>query len=224
MGLFDIDFNKMGNALLPPDKRMPFQKAWVKVILSPLQWLRDTLFGDYKTGATYPPYSALTVYAKYERVIFRYSVYESLAEMNGGNDPLDTNYWMLTQENFIGVDERIKYNGHALELTNALNKYFGTTFRQPPNVSDIYLHANSRPLSVFIVGGSNANSSVVYRNRSAEFIINDYTFAGFVNLTINVPLAVYNALDTDPANREQIIRNFADRYIAAGIKYEVNTY
>lgn len=224
MGLFDIDFSKMGNALLPPDKRMPLQKAWVKAILSPLQWVRDTLFGDYKNGATYPPYSALSNYMKYERVIFRYSVYESLVDNNAGNDPLDVNNWMLTQENFIGIEERIRYNGHVIELTNALNRYFGTTFRQPPNLSDIYLEANAKPLAVFIVGGTEGNSSVIYRNRSSEFIINSYTFAGFVNLSINVPVAVYNALDTDPNNREQIIRNFADRYIAAGITYQVNTY
>src|SRR4051794_37031772 len=114
MGLFNIDFKKFGEALLPPDKRQPAQRAWVAAILAPLQWLRDRIFSDYKERASYPPSDALATYGKYMRVIFRYSVYESLTDANAGNDPLDTNNWMLVQENFIGVDERVKYNGNVL--------------------------------------------------------------------------------------------------------------
>jgi hypothetical protein len=224
MGVFDVNFTKMGEQLLPPDKRMPMQKAWVKTMLLPIQWLRDIFLGTYRLGATYNPYLTSTTYSKGERVIYRYSVYESLVNGNLNQDPLNTNYWMLIQSNFIGVDERIKYNGHVLVLTYALNKYFGTTFRQPPNISDIYLEAHTKPKDVFVVGGTEANSSVVYANRSTEFVINSYTFAAFKNLTIWVPVAVFNALDTDPDNREQIIRNFADQYIVAGIVYEVKTY
>lgn len=224
MSIYNIDFKKLTSRLLPPDKRGAFMRNWVYALAVPLQWLRDLVLGDYKSGATYAPYSDANTYSKYERVIYRYSVYESLVNNNLANDPLNVSYWQLVQENFVGVDERIKYNGNALELTNALNKYFGTVFRQPPNTSDIFLTAHFRPQSVFVVGGSASNSSVVYRNRSSEFVINSYTFAGFVNLTINVPVAVFEALDDDPTNREPIIRNFADRYIVAGIIYEVTTY
>jgi hypothetical protein len=131
---------------------------------------------------------------------------------------------MKVQDNFIGVDERVKYNGHVILLEYALNKYFGTTFRQPPNVSDIYLETFTKPKAVFVVGGGESNSSVTYFNRSSEFVINGYSFAAFHNMAIWVPLAVFNALDTDPDNREPIIRNYADQYIVAGITYEVKTY
>lgn len=224
MGIFDINYSKVGEQLLPPDKRMPAQKAWITVLLTPIQWVRDLFLGTYRQGATYSPYVNTTSYNKYDRMIYRYSVYENLVNGNLGNDPLDTNFWMLVQSNFIGVDERILYNGFALTLTYALNKYFGTTFRQPPNISDIYLEANAKPKAVFVVGGSENNSSTVFTKRSTEVVINGYSFSAFTNLKIWVPLAVFNALDTDPANREPIIRNFADQYIVAGVTYEVKTY
>jgi hypothetical protein len=224
MGIFDVNYLKMGEQLLPPDKRNPMQRSWISVLLTPTQWVRDVILGTYRQGATYSPYVNSTTYAAGERVIFRYSVYESLVNGNLGNDPLNTSYWFLIQANFIGVDERLMYNGHILQLTYALNKYFGTTFRQPPNISDIFLQAHGKPKAVFVVGGDESNSSVSYRNRSSEFIINGYSFAAFTNLTIWVPLAVFNALDTDPTNREPIIRNFSDQYIVAGITYDVKTY
>lgn len=224
MGIFQVDYNKLGEQLLPPDKRLPLQKAWLNVILKPISWVHGWFLGSYMSGSYNAPYSSSATYVKGDRVIYRYSVYESIVDNNLGNDPLNTNYWYLVQSNFIGVNERVKYNGNVLMLTYALNKYFGTTFRQPNNVSDIYLEVHTKPKAVFVSGGDESNSSVSYLNRSPEFSINGYSFSAFQNLTIWVPQAVFDALDTDPNNREPIIRNYADQYIVAGITYEVKTY
>lgn len=224
MGLYDVNYATVGQQLLPPDKRGYPMSAWVKALLTPLQWLRDVRLGMYRDGSVDPPYLIGTTYAKGDRIVYRYAVYESTVSGNLGNDPLNTAYWTKIQDNFIGVLERLKYNGHVLNLTYALNKYFGTTFRQPNNVSDIFIDANIKPVSVFLVGDTEAQSSKVYTNTSTEFIVNAYTFTAYTNMTIWVPLAVYNALDTDPGNRERIIRNFADLYIVGGVTYTVDTY
>lgn len=224
MGLYDINYGTVGQQLLPPDKRGRYMSAWIRAILVPLQWLRDVRIGMYRDGSVDPPYLISTTYSKGNRVIYRYSVYESNVNGNLSNDPLNTTYWSKIQDSFIGILERLKYNGNVLVLTYALNKYFGTTFRQPNNVSDIYLVANARPVSVFLVGDTEAQSSSIYYNTSTEFVVNAYSFAGYTNMNIMIPLAVFNALDTDPANREKIVRNFADQYIIAGVTYTVITY
>jgi hypothetical protein len=224
MGLYDVDYTDVGQQLLPPDKRWPRMSAWVKAILIPVQYLRDLVLGVYRLGSTDLQYAGAVTYAKGDRVVFRYAVYESLVDGNTGNDPLNTTYWVKVVDNFIGVNERVLYNGHTLILTYALNKYFGTTFRQPNDVSDIYLVNNAKPVAPFVSGATEAESSVTYANTSSEFVINAYDFDGYENLTIMVPVAVFNALDPDPSNREKIIRNFADRYIVAGITYNVETY
>jgi hypothetical protein len=224
MGLYNVNYPNVGQQLLPPDKRGTAMSRWVAAILRPLQWLVDIKLNMWRDGSTAPPYLNSTTYAKGDLVVYRYSVYESTVNGNVGNDPLNITYWTKVQDNFIGTLERLKYNGHVLTLTYALNKYFGTVFRQPNNISDIYIVANTKPVAVFLVGDTEAQSSKVYLNTSSEFIVNSYAFASYTNMTIWVPLSVYNALDTDPTNRDRIVRNFADRYVVAGVTYNVDTY
>jgi hypothetical protein len=224
MSIYDINYTNVGNQLLPPDKRGTYMRSWVAALFKPLQYLRDLWLGDYRAGSTAAPFLISTTYNSGDRVLYKASVYESIVDGNLGHTPPNDAYWVRVQDNFIGVFERVLYNGNVLILTYALNKYFGTVFRQPPNVSDIYLQANAKPAKPFIVGWTEAQSSTVYANNSTEVVINAYTFSDYFNLTIWIPLAVYNALDTVAANREKIVRNFADRYIVAGIIYQVQTY
>lgn len=224
MSIFQVNYTNVGQQVLPPDKRGSNMMAWVAALLSPIQYLHNLRMGSYKFGDHSAPYLISTTYSKGTFVLYKYAIYESLVNGNIGNDPLNTTYWAKVLDNFIGVDERVLYNGNVLILTYALNKYFGTVFRQPNNVSDIFITVNSKPVPPFVVGDSENNSSKVYANTSSEFVINAYTFADYTNMTIWVPQAVYDALDTDPANREKIIRNFSDKYIIAGITYLVDTY
>lgn len=223
MSIFDVDFKKAVARLLPPDKRGIRMKAWLSALMSPIQWVRDLWFGDYRTGTTAQEYLPTTTYAKYDRVIYGFAVYESLTDTNNAI-PSNPVSWQLVQNNFIGLSERILYTGHTLVLTYALNKRFKTHFRQPPAVSDIWIDTHTKPLSVFVIGGSEANSSKIFSNTSSEFVIDAYSFSAYVNMTIWVPVAVYLALDPLPINCDKIIRAFADQYIVAGIIYSVSTY
>jgi len=222
--IYDIDFSKTSVQLLPPDKRFKKQVAWINVLMSPLQWLRNLWFGDYINGAVYSDWNNVSTYSKYDRVKYNKSIYESLVDDNTNNNPTDANYWFQVQVNFIGVSERVNYNGQKLVLEFALNKWFGTTFRQPPLVSDIYINNADVIPGVFVVGGVEAISSSVFRTGSSEVVIDGYTFAAQPNFNIYVPIAVYNALDTGMINNEKIFRNFADKYIPAGLIYSIITY
>lgn len=287
----------MGKQLLPPDKRKPNNISFITCLLSPLQWIRDLWFGSYRTGSTAPAWNSGTTYSKYAQVIYNKVVYESLQDGNTNNTPIiGSTYWTAIQQNFIGLSERIIYNGQTLVITYAMNKWFGTTFRQPNQknvvnyertsnvatikvlshgystgqivqvrdlsdnsfngvfkitgvttntftyanvgsdvattvaagiasiLSDIYILNNSLGILPFIVGGSEAISSVVYADHSSEFIIDGYSFANRINFTIYVPVAVYNALSAISGDRDKIFRAFVNEYIPAGLTYNIQTY
>lgn len=224
MSIYEINFKDLTRKTLPPDKRGPNFRSWVAALTFPLQWLRDLVLGDYRVGSSGQPWIITTEYQTGDRVTYNGSAYDSLIDNNLGNPPTDVIRWVLVQQNFIGVAERALYNGNLLIFTYAINKYFSTVFRQPPNISDIYIEAHPKPLSAFIIGETEPFSSVVFTTSSSEFIINEYNFNTYVNMTIYVPQVKYDSLDTDPLNREKIIRNFADKYIVAGINYSVQPY
>lgn len=222
MSIYDVDYNKQTTELLPPDKRFSKQIAWINTLFSPLKWLRDLIFTSYRTGSTAPVYAPGT-YSMYQQVIYRQSVYMSLID-NNSVSPNDATAWLKIQDNFLGAEQRVLYNGQVIVLEYALNQWFGTQFRQPPNTSDIFLTMHPRPAGVFVIGGDEINSSKVYTDKSSEYIINSYGFAQYYNMTINVPVAVWTALDTIPANRDKFVRSFADQYVISGIIYDIATY
>lgn len=208
--------------MLPPDKRGTKFVKWVYALVKPVFYNNYKLFTDYKVGDSYPNYAAGS-YSKFQRVIYGQLVYESLADSNTAL-PTDTDFWRVYQTSFIGVDERVMYNHIKLTLEWALNKRFGTTFRQPPLVSDIYITTNVIPNPPFLIGGIEENSSISYADGSEEFIINSYSFTGYYNYSINVPVAVWTALSSVSSARDTIIRNFVDLYNTAGITYNIITY
>lgn len=223
MSIYDVDYTQAGSELLPPDKRNPFMLAWVKCILIPLQWLADLWFGEYRTGSTAQEWLDTTTYQKYQRAKQNTIVYESLIDDNT-DAPTVTTSWQVVQANFIGLSERILYTGQILTLTYALNKRFVTVFRQPPNISDIFISNNVVPVFPFIFGATSENSSSFFAQSSTEFFINDYSFTGEFNFSINMPTDVYNALDPTPSNCDKIVRAFVDKYIPSGITYNIVLY
>lgn len=226
MSIFNIDFNQKAAELLPPDKRQSAFLAWVKSLFTPMIYNRTRIFNDYKLGVfgLYPVWAAGT-YDKGDRVIYLPDgrVYEALYD-GVTSAPTDTTLWLLYQMDFIGVDERLMYNGEKVVLEYALNKRFNTTFRQPNDVSDIYIGTNPSGIFPFIVGGVEDISSSVFLDYSEQFIIDDYTFGEVVNFAIYVPIATWTDLSTDVDARDKIIRGFVDLYNIVGTTYNIITY
>lgn len=223
MDLYDIDFSKFAVSMLPPDKRFTKTVAFIRALLSPIQWVRDLWLGEYRTGTTAFAWSNVATYQKYNRVLYNKIVYESLINTNTSN-PTITTSWMVVQSNFIGLSERILFTGQTLTLTYALNKWFGTVFRQPTGVSDIYISTNTVAAPIFRVGTTEAVSSSVSTVSSSEFVGISDAISAQINFTIFVPTAVYNALDSGMVNNNKIFRNFADKYIPAGLIYQITVY
>ncbi|QTE37483.1 hypothetical protein J3L18_31040 [Mucilaginibacter gossypii] len=222
--IYDINTDQQVIELLPPDKRYPQTVHWVQNLLkSTVQFLRDNLLDGYRNGSTAPLYAAGTYgYGSY--VQYQKGVYVSLI---GNNNDLPTvsASWYKVQDNFIGLNERLSYNGQKIVLEYALNRWFNTTFRQPgTGLSDIYLTTNPQPVSPFVVGYTPENSSVIYKDRSNEFVVNEYDFGVIPNLTINLQVDFYNSLANNDANRDGVVRSFADQYVTAGITYNIETY
>lgn len=136
MSIFDINYNNKVVELAPPDKRYAGFIGWLRALILPLQQLRDKILGDYRTGSNYSQWIAGT-YAIHTKVIFKEIIYESGENDNSDQPPSPK--WKVYLPSFIGVDERIKFNGQKIVLEYALNKYFFTSFRQPPLVSDIFI-------------------------------------------------------------------------------------
>lgn len=222
MSIYTFNAYKAGAELLPPNKRLNRWLHWVWSLLSPLQWLYEAVFVSYKTGSNEADYSAGT-YGKGDRVVYLYGVYESLVDANITLP--SSSSWVQVSPDFIGTDERILFNGQKIIYEYALNKHFGTTFSSTPGASDIYIDTNAIVTGNFRTGEIEARSSSVGLLASSEPIgEGDVAAVAGYNFTINIPTAVYTALDADATNREKIVRNFADKYCSAGLAYDINPY
>lgn len=219
MSIYLIQLAKFVADVLPPKKRSDENKSFLSGLLS--AWhRRSTDLYDYKRGSGYPAYSAGT-YNQYDIVIFEKAVYECWVD-GTTTAPTDTSSWKQLNKSFIGVNERQYFNGNKLVLEYALNYWFGTTFSNPPTLSDIYITNNVIVTSTFRVGTTESASSSVGVESSSEFVPVEYSATNQPpNFAINVPIAFYTALG---ANAEQIIRDYADKYVATSITYEIITY
>jgi hypothetical protein len=219
MSIYNISLSKIVSDLLPPKKRTDENKSLLSGLFT--AWHRRTQdLYDYKRGSGYTPYVAGT-YNQYDIVIFEKGVYECW-ENGTTTDPTDTTSWKQLNKSFIGADESQYFNGNRIVLEYALNTWFGTTFNNPPTLSDIYITNNVNLAPIFRVGTTESASSSVGVESSSEFVPVEFSVnTPLPSFAINVPIAFYTALG---ANAEQIIRDYADKYVATSITYEIITY
>ena len=144
--------------------------------------------------------------------------------------------WMQVNKCFIGAKERASYNGRYLSLTWALNRYFQTTFRQPPYpypyggggaFSDIYITNYEPPTTSFLSYTTEMSTSDVYTTGTGGQAV----FTEYVNdagstfiCTIHIPVAVYANINTDPKIANATINQFITGIIPAGLGWSIVTY
>ena len=233
MSIYQIDADYVANQLTPPKLRKPKQLSWIKVILSPLQKFFDVSFLGYKNGDTSLDYNNVTTYNFGDRVIYTdKSIYEAtyvdsdgVAQSFSGVIPTNTAFWTLINTVFIGSDERSKYNAQKLLFEYALNRFF----RVAASPADqIYITNNFIDSGQnFLMNTGSNDSSLMPLNSMYQI---DYmglfpTYQTNTNdYTIFVPIAVFTALGDTNDNRENAVRNFADIYNLAGMRYDVQSY
>lgn len=240
MSIFDLTFSTYFKNILAPSKRTPRHLAWGISFLTPLQWLRDLAFGTYLNGDSSAAYNISNPYVKGNTVVYiDRAVYECIVDAVAGILPTNTTYWHKKQDIYIGLNERMQYNSQKLRLDFMLNKWFGTTFRPITTYtdasndyylpkSDIYVKNNFIEPDLMIITESAGDDSYIYDNTTDnhDFIYETATSGNYSpnSFTIYFTLAVYNALSAVPSERDKIIRAFVDKYVIAGITYNITTY
>jgi hypothetical protein len=230
MALYDYDNEIVAEQLTPPALRESKFLAWLYVITKPIQNFWSLIFEDYKIGSSYSDYSGATTYDFGDRVLWTdkaiyeatYTDADGVAQSFSGEAPSNTLFWTKVNNDFIGVDERIKYNSQLIVLEYALNKWFLNLSA----TDQIYVNTNAITSNIFLMGETGTYSSTMANSSpfSLYFMPEDATFPTQYNFTINVPAALFTTLGTNSTNRENTVRAFADKYVLSGITYNVTTY
>ncbi len=228
--LYQIDENILTRFNLPSLKRLPNYISYITDLLTPIQRLNGILSDDYLIGSTYPTYAYATystsfTYSLGERTIgsigYNQAVFESVTASNYGNLLNDINYWEEITPNFIGINERVLYNGNKLTFEWALNHWFGGTFSQPPGTSSIYITDTIVQFPNFIWGAPGYDNLSYYgQHFSTGYILTgSYSFPS-QNYTIHIPTQIYNRIP----GTESGVRSFADKYNISPLIYSVVAY
>lgn len=224
MALYNLDTDFIGANLLPTSLRKGIHLAWMKVILKPLSLLFDKTFLKYKDGDAVTSYNNATTYLFGDTVKYtNKSIYECIVPSSVGVNPSSITNWVKINDIFIGTDERVKYTAQKLLFEYSLNRYFEVPIADP----QIYITRYAFVTSTFIMGQSGDYSSSMSNDSiyssSWMGISPTFTFPIY-DYTINVPILLFTSLGSTLSNRENAIRNFADKYNVAGFTYKIITY
>lgn len=218
-----VDLSKTAVELLPPHKRLPNFIAWLLSCYS--QITRNNLrFSLYQNGSNAPNYNDANNYSIGDLVNYKRKIYIALDDDPVGFPDI-SNKWELLLENFIGAKERSKYTFNKIVLEYALNRYFQTTFRQPPAQSDIYITREAIVDKSFTVFSSEQYSDSVFLGDSTGYIYSDEIFAVASTYTfvIHIPSSIFSTLGSQVL-AESTVRKFVDNYVRSGIFYKIITY
>lgn len=235
MSAYIFDTHVLSQGLIPTENREPVSPVlgnYVLDLLVPMQRLNDIDMQLAQNGAPFVIYNSGTTYSIGDRVrgnaSTKFQVYESLTNGNVGNNVANITFWANILPNFIGSNERVLYTGSKLSLEWALNHYFGTVFRQPNNLPDIYITDNDFGVGQFYIGNVPTDPvSYVFATYSSGYIENTgVPTGGFPYFTINVPSAYYASLPgyTGANSVDYYFFEFVDNYSYAGITFNVVTY
>ena len=230
---YTVVFSQIDEQLTPPMLRNPIYVSWINALHTPVQYLHNEIFQNgYLDGATASNYSNSATYTPTNLVVYTDRAVWINAATCSGITPSIANptYWTQYNDNYIGANERLKYNSQKILFQYALNRWF--------QCSGIWIHNNivSPNPTPFVMGQTSQYSSYMgnsstltkYYMGNSPFFPNPTTN----DFTINVPITVANALtnetpDVAPnisAKRQAIIKSFADQYVIAGILYNIVTF
>ncbi len=229
MSLYDVDFDQLARDYYPTHKRLTNLLGVQYSFLKPLNDA-NLFFKYFREGGTFTAYSGATTYTYGQYVQYQRRVYYRNEVTDGytsGITPVNTTYWVKILNSFIGSNERLKFGPSKLVYEYALNKIFGTVFRQPSvGTSDIYITDLNTEDDTFYVGELDTDTAQVSEtDQTALFFVpeNDPS-GGESDYAINVPIAVYNALAATNVERDAIITSVANVYRLVGYNFDIVTY
>lgn len=225
MSIYNITYSIVSNLLNVPNKRKEKFIAWFAVLHKPLQWLNDLFADDYYAGQLYADFNPFAIYTPGIRITYTDNrnyefIFDNPFAVSGMPPDGFPDYWMVIQDNFIGANDRVKFNSQIIMIEWELNVWY----KNPLPANQIYLGINANPAN-FWLGASGQTSSTMSKlsQYSTSYLANINTINGN-DFTIYVPIALFNTLGTNTANRENNVRRFVNKYKLAGITYNVTTY
>lgn len=228
MSIYTYTVNFTAEKLLPPLLRTLRHLAWLRVLMAPIQNLIDR-FTEFRTGAAYAEWSIIAVYVKGDRVRWANAIYEALQGVSfisptgaGYIGPYNSaDYWLKVQDNFIGAEERLRYNSQIIVLEYALNRWFSN----PMPADQIYIANNDVISGGMMMAETGTYSSFMAGSGVyAQTFMMDAFVAVTYDFTVWVPVALFATLGTTADNRENAVRQFVDQYRCPGLNYNVDTF
>lgn len=108
MSFYKFSTTIFTNQFLPSTKRTLKQIAWVKALLSPIQWVRDTFFNYYAdgyTGQAIVTYNSASTYSVGDMVFYGTTVYICISASTG-NLPTNVTYFSVKQ---FAFEEEVRH-------------------------------------------------------------------------------------------------------------------
>lgn len=228
MSIYNVDFDQCARELYPIDKRKTVLLQKIYSLLKPLNDA-NLFFQFFREGGTFSTYDAGTVYTFGQYIQYQRRIYlrnEVTTDYVAGISPLNTTYWTKILESFIGASERAKFGPSKIVLEYALNKIFGTVFRQPADgTSDIYIANLNTTDDLFFVGEvDEATAEVTENDQDAIFFVPEVESIEAFDYAIYVPVAVWTAIAPTSIERDAIITSVANKYRLVGYTFEIITY
>ena len=254
--IYEQDEAIISENLLPPQRRLTKWKAWLTALLSSNQWLHDLVFNSYYGGDSAANWNPATTYNYGDRVKYiDNSVYESvnLIPFVFATSPNNDLYnqatgignWIRVLDSFIGVAERVRYNGKLIMLEWILNRYLGGVSTLPiptlpftgaSHVNQIYITKNVVNFSDFWMATTPQGSPQSYMPVDSKYAISFMpitTSALQKNMfTINVPALVAAAITanivavipTSTNTYVELITSLIKPYVRAGRSFTIVTF
>lgn len=230
MSVYDYTYSYFSTYLTPVYRRLTNTLALINVWLSPLEWLRNSVWNHRRIGTLGYNYDNLVTYTKGQIANYGSATYVAI-QTTLGNLPTDTSYWRLSADNMVGWEERIIYNGRKKSLEYMLFRFFGN-YDYSLNFSNTIPNDNS-PKSIYIETVQPAMAFISYNSTGSASIENSYTtndgvYLNYSNSTISnaiihIPTSTSTVFGGNSLT-EKVALSLVKKYAIAGITFSVNFY
>ena len=164
----------------------PIQKAWIVTIAKPLSLLHSILLLRFWDGDNSAKYNNANAYLVGNTVRFRNKIYLCVKDAAIGVTPTNTLYWVKMLDSWIGLKERLHYNGQVIILEFLLNRWF----EFDPQL--IYIENLDTSVGTFVIGETELESGDIgySETTTTSYITEDFTDVLKDNFVVNYPSSI----------------------------------
>jgi len=224
MSLFVFDSETIARQLLPPVLRGEKMMAWLRVLLTPVQWVVNRFLDDFSDGNNYTEWITshsynvgdfVTWYTKENFVCIQAHISASDKWPSGKTS--STLYWLKVQDNFIGLNERATYNAQIIKLEQQLNHWFRTV-----PTARAYI-TNTPQNNEFLMGNEMGDYVVNSSEFSSAYMCTDHSVQKY-DFKVYVPVTAFPSMVSGIDDQKKAVKQFVDQYRVPGTIYDVCIY